>query len=121
MGLGASERLPILMGEPNRVGSFLPQPLYMRSAPSISVVVNIKGGGSSMKIRVYINSDPRSSHLFGNIDKVIDGSDNALIDGSRKLVLMRKKETSKDSSITSKDVLYDTIAVFNHWTFWRQV
>ena len=79
-----------------------------------------------MKIRVWIDTDPRSSHLFENVDKVIDGTGNAThmvsIEGeNRKLVLMRERYASKNATATSKDVPYDTIAVFNHWTFWRLI
>jgi len=130
VGLGASERLPILMGEPNRVGSFLPQPLYMRSAPSISVVVNIKGGGCSMKIEVMVDKDNTHFSYMFECDKIIDGSRSRVsgggIDPDARLVIMKKTGKKEDlvngfdKKVGSQDEM-DTIAVFNCWTFWRKL
>lgn len=63
-----------------------------------------------MKIRVYINS--RESYLFDNISIVKDGASLAE-SRDNKLVLMR---TESGSTAFPK-----TIAVFNHWLFWKQV
>lgn len=79
-----------------------------------------------MKIRVYISADPRTSHLFTNIDKVKDGTNSAVVEGHCKLVLLRKTGRKEDlmngfdKKVGDQDEL-ETIAVFNVWTFWRML
>lgn len=70
-----------------------------------------------MKIEVV---SERFSYIF-NCDKVIDGNREAqnTIDNSGKLVILRKTKHAENAEATSKDTLYETIAVFNVWTFWR--
>jgi hypothetical protein len=103
-----------------------PQSLYIRTALHTGVVVSSKGGGSSMKVRVYIRSDPRYSHLFTNIDKVKDGTSSDGMEGRGKLVLLRKTGKKEDlvngfrQKVGDQDEM-ETVAVFNIWTFWCQI
>jgi hypothetical protein len=79
-----------------------------------------------MKIRVYITSNPRSSHLFVNIDKVKDGTNSEVMEGHCKLVLLRKTGKKEDlvngfEQIVGDQDEMETVAVFNYWTFWQKI
>lgn len=81
-----------------------------------------------MRIEVVIEKDDRlafNSYRF-YCDKVIDetGSHGSgSLEQDRKLVIMKnvtKVEHENSGGCTKRDVL-ETIAVFNHWSFWRVI
>ena len=70
-------------------------------------------------MKIEVRSE-KISYIF-NCDKVIDGNREAknTIDNCEKLVILRKIKRNENAEITSKDIPYETISVFNAWTFWR--
>ena len=75
---------------------------------------------------VHVMIDARNGVLFENIDKIIDGTSGAYVDGAIKLVLMRKTGRKEDlvngfdKKVGDQDEM-ETVAVFKEWAYWEEV
>jgi hypothetical protein len=68
-----------------------------------------------MKIEVMVDKDNTHFSYKFDCDKVIDGTSSGMAERSPKLVIMRFDKKAKGEESRA----YETIAVFNIWTFWR--
>jgi len=80
-----------------------------------------------MKIEVMVDKDNTHFSYKFDCDKVIDGSREGRMrpqDDNGKLVVMKKtgKKEKREQGGSSIEVdVMETVAVFNHWTFWRVI
>jgi hypothetical protein len=92
-----------------------------------SAVNKIKGGGSGMKVEVMVDKDSTHFSYMFECDKVIDGSRLRAEDSQgQKLALLKRREQPK-RAMTKEEVEalarseFETVAVFNIWTFWQKL